>query len=127
LETCVTVFLVKEEIHTLDVHAYKNACMGATSVSILKMDTDIADQPHSGTCKLHLLKPGANQWGSSERIKVKEMTAEIGIGHCALQQKVQSLEYQEVSALWVPHLLIEKHKFQRGGKKLPYNCGKVCC
>jgi len=37
LETCVTVFLVKEEIHIIDVHAwlhytYKNACMGATSV-----------------------------------------------------------------------------------------------
>jgi hypothetical protein len=78
------------------------------------MDTDIADQSHSGTCKLPLLKQGTNLWGSSERIKVREMAAETGIGHCALQQKVQSLEYQKVCALWVPCLLREKHKFQRG-------------
>jgi hypothetical protein len=80
------------------------------------METGIADQPNSGTCKLPLLKQGTNRWGSSERIKVREMAAEIGTGHCALQQKVQSLEYQNVCALWVPCLLREKHKFQTGKK-----------
>jgi hypothetical protein len=88
-ETCVTEFLAKEEIHTCGVHAwlhhaYTKAYMGATNiiqcVKHFKNVTDFADQPHSDTYKLPLLKHRINRRGSSERIEVREMTVEIGIG-----------------------------------------------
>jgi hypothetical protein len=41
------------------------------------------------------------------------MAAEIGIGHCVLQEMEQILEYLKVCAPWVPPLLMDKQKFQQ--------------
>jgi len=46
---------------------------------------------------------------------------------CTPAEGAEFVKPGSLYALWVPRLLTEKHKFHTEKKKLPYNCGKVCC
>ena len=44
---------------------------------------------------------------------MNDITAELAVGHSAVQEMIQSLGYQKVCAYWVPCLLTEDDKLQR--------------
>jgi histone-lysine N-methyltransferase SETMAR len=45
-------------------------------------------------------------------VPVRATAAELGIGHSAVQEMVESLGYWKIGARWVPRLLTEDHKLQ---------------
>jgi len=47
------------------------------------------------------------------RVTVDTIARTLGLGHNAVQEMIESLDFRKVCAPWVPRLLTEDHKGQR--------------
>ncbi|PNF27048.1 hypothetical protein B7P43_G10410 [Cryptotermes secundus] len=123
----VIEFLVKEEIPAAEIHqrlqrAYESVCMGASSVRrwvkhFKDGNTSIEDVHRTGrprTASIERNKERVDEIIQDDRhVTVDTITRKLGIGHSAVQEMIESLDYRKVCARWVPRLLTEDHKGQR--------------
>ncbi|PNF26863.1 hypothetical protein B7P43_G16273 [Cryptotermes secundus] len=127
-QRAVIEFLVKEEIPAAEIHqglqrAYGSVvCMGASSVRrwvkhFKDGNTSIEDEPRSGrprTASTERNKERVDEIIEDDRrVTVHTIARKLGIGHSAVQEMIESLDYRKVCALWVPRLLTEDDKGQR--------------
>jgi hypothetical protein len=91
--------------------------MGASSVRRCVKhfkDRDITDQLCCGQ-----QRTAANEWNKQKvngfitqdrSITVRETATQLGVGHHAVQEVMEILEYWKVCSPWVPHFLTEEYK-----------------
>jgi transposase len=100
---------------------FEDVCMGASSVRrwvkhFKDGNTDIADQPRC--CRQRTTATERNEQRVDElirqdrRITVREIAAQLGVGHHEVQGMMEVLGYWKVCTRWVPRLLrgTEVHK-----------------
>jgi len=104
---------------TRDQHAYGNVCMGASSVRrwvkhFKDGNTSIQDQLRSGHPRTALTERNKERVDEiiqdNRRVTVDTRARTLGIGHCAVQEMIESVGYRKVCAHWVPRLLTEDYK-----------------
>jgi transposase len=120
------IFLVKDGNSAADIYerlrgVYGDVCLGASSVRrwvkhFKDGNTDIADQPLCGrlrTAATERNKQKVDELIRQDRkITVREIAAQLGVGHHAVQEMMEILGYLKVCSHWVPRLLagMKEHK-----------------
>jgi transposase len=96
---------------------YGDACMGASSVRrwvkhFKDGNTDIAYQPcygRSRTAATERSKQEVDELIREDlRITVREISAQLGVGHHAVQEMMETFGYWKVCSRWVPRLLTDE-------------------
>jgi plasmid stabilization system protein ParE len=100
---------------------YGDVCMGVSSVRrwvkhFKDGNADVADQPRCGRQRTaateHNTKNVDELIRQDRRITVREIAAQLAVGHHAIQKTMEILGYRKVCSHWVPRLLkgTEEHK-----------------
>jgi hypothetical protein len=92
--------------------------------NILRTETaDIADQPR--WCRQRTAASERNKQKIDElirqdrRITVRGIAAQLGVGHHAVQEMMETLGYRKVCSRWIPRLLTGKEKHKTAGNCSP--------
>ena len=137
-QCAVIEFLIKKEIPAAEIHqrlqrTYGSVCMGASSVwrwmkHFKDGNMSIQHQPRSGrprTASTERNKERVDKIIQDDkervdkiieddtRVTVDTIARTLGLGHNAVQEMIESLDFRKVCAPWVPRLLTEDHKGQR--------------
>jgi transposase len=125
-QNAVIEFLVKEGNSVGVIYkglhdVYGDVCMGTSSVRrwvkhFKDGNTDIADQPRCGRQRTAATERNKQKVDElirqDRRITFREIAAQLGVGHHAVQEMMEIFGYRKVCSRWVPSLLTgtEEHK-----------------
>jgi transposase len=123
-QRAVIEFLVKEGNSAGVIYeqlrgVYGDACMGASSVRTWVKhskdgNTDIADQLRCGRPRTAATERNKQKVDElirqDRRITAREIAAQLGVGHHAVQEMMEILGYQKVCSRWVLRLLNRRRR-----------------
>jgi transposase len=133
LQRAVIEFLVKEGNSVEVIYerlrgVYGDVCMGANSVGrwvkhFKDGNKDIADQPRCGRPRTAASERNRQKVDElirqDRRITFREIAAQLGVGHHAVQEMLEILGYRKVCSRWVPRLLTGTEEQKTAGNCSP--------